>query len=112
MYCTLCGLATCTSCPYFSANSLTQRDWLPASIATDRKSTRLNSSHLGISYAVFCLKKKKQHIKPCGSIMEDVPRGDAQIRHPETGKVGPVALCHPLRAMFGAWMLFYLFFFF
>src|SRR5437899_4342018 len=29
----------------------------------DRKSTRLNSSHLGISYAVFCLKKKKQHAK-------------------------------------------------
>src|SRR5262245_23054308 len=27
----------------------------------DRKSTRLNSSHLGISYAVFCLKKKKEH---------------------------------------------------
>src|SRR5256885_7301207 len=29
----------------------------------DRKSTRLNSSHLVISYAVFCLKKKKQQIK-------------------------------------------------
>src|ERR1039457_3661714 len=28
---------------------------------TDRKSTRLNSSHLVISYAVFCLKKKKNH---------------------------------------------------
>src|SRR5437899_5721460 len=28
-------------------------------LAQDRKSTRLNSSHLGISYAVFCLKKKK-----------------------------------------------------
>src|SRR5438045_7969673 len=28
--------------------------------AEDRKSTRLNSSHLGISYAVFCLKKKKK----------------------------------------------------
>src|SRR5258705_8664253 len=28
-------------------------------LALDRKSTRLNSSHLGISYAVFCLKKKK-----------------------------------------------------
>src|SRR5258705_4665230 len=28
--------------------------------AIDRKSTRLNSSHLGISYAVFCLKKKKK----------------------------------------------------
>src|SRR5690554_7561300 len=30
-----------------------------AGIATDRKSTRLNSSHVRISYAVFCLKKKK-----------------------------------------------------
>src|SRR5438045_7549869 len=29
----------------------------------DRKSTRLNSSHLGISYAVFCLKKKKKRKK-------------------------------------------------
>src|ERR1022692_2684899 len=28
---------------------------------SDRKSTRLNSSHLVISYAVFCLKKKKKH---------------------------------------------------
>src|SRR2546426_8653457 len=28
----------------------------------DRKSTRLNSSHLVISYAVFCLKKKKQYL--------------------------------------------------
>src|ERR1035438_2345980 len=33
------------------------RDW--ALYITDRKSTRLNSSHLGISYAVFCLKKNK-----------------------------------------------------
>src|ERR1035438_10899153 len=31
----------------------------PQSPRSDRKSTRLNSSHLGISYAVFCLKKKK-----------------------------------------------------
>src|SRR5262245_54256593 len=30
-------------------------------ITIDRKSTRLNSSHLGISYAVFCLKKQKTH---------------------------------------------------
>src|SRR5690554_7228657 len=30
-------------------------------IAADRKSTRLNSSHVRISYAVFCLKKKKIH---------------------------------------------------
>src|SRR2546427_5870525 len=31
--------------------------------AVDRKSTRLNSSHSQISYAVFCLKKKKTNIK-------------------------------------------------
>src|SRR3712207_7988956 len=30
-------------------------------VAEDRKSTRLNSSHANISYAVFCLKKKKIH---------------------------------------------------
>src|SRR5947199_5113948 len=30
----------------------------------DRKSTRLNSSHLGISYAVFCLKKKNSKKQP------------------------------------------------
>src|SRR5437899_5758614 len=33
----------------------------PSPTVRDRKSTRLNSSHLGISYAVFCLKKKKSH---------------------------------------------------
>src|SRR3712207_8359000 len=31
----------------------------------DRKSTRLNSSHANISYAVFCLKKKKQNHQTC-----------------------------------------------
>src|SRR5205814_9494868 len=36
------------------------RDCRLARFARDRKSTRLNSSHLGISYAVFCLKKKKK----------------------------------------------------
>src|SRR5256885_11718707 len=34
---------------------------LAAQGTADRKSTRLNSSHLVISYAVFCLKKKKHH---------------------------------------------------
>src|SRR2546430_5661305 len=34
--------------------------------AQDRKSTRLNSSHSQISYAVFCLKKKKQREEPYG----------------------------------------------
>src|SRR5437660_8471907 len=32
-----------------------------AGYSVDRKSTRLNSSHVAISYAVFCLKKKKNH---------------------------------------------------
>src|SRR3712207_8829292 len=34
--------------------------------STDRKSTRLNSSHANISYAVFCLKKKEQNIQHIG----------------------------------------------
>src|SRR4051794_41495872 len=33
----------------------------PKTLRRDRKSTRLNSSHPSISYAVFCLKKKKQN---------------------------------------------------
>src|SRR2546426_4537865 len=40
-----------------------QRRWSPVFVQgfeQDRKSTRLNSSHLVISYAVFCLKKKKK----------------------------------------------------
>src|SRR3712207_8406964 len=36
-----------------------RRSHAPAESAEDRKSTRLNSSHANISYAVFCLKKKK-----------------------------------------------------
>src|SRR2546426_3194391 len=42
---------------------------------TDRKSTRLNSSHLVISYAVFCLKKKK--ITIADQLVANVQRGDA-----------------------------------
>src|SRR3712207_7153284 len=34
----------------------------PGTSAEDRKSTRLNSSHANISYAVFCLKKKKKNV--------------------------------------------------
>src|SRR5262245_63570062 len=38
----------------------TDARWAQRLMRIDRKSTRLNSSHLGISYAVFCLKKKKK----------------------------------------------------
>src|SRR2546421_9452104 len=42
---------------------------LPSSkVKLDRKSTRLNSSHDQISYAVFCLKKKRHHCITCTRI--------------------------------------------
>src|SRR5437870_11459814 len=45
----------------FSLLQNTQELWLKFQRdITDRKSTRLNSSHVAISYAVFCLKKKKK----------------------------------------------------
>src|SRR3712207_6989906 len=40
-----------------------RRGGVPARLALDRKSTRLNSSHANISYAVFCLKKKKEKVQ-------------------------------------------------
>src|SRR5438067_10306148 len=55
-----------TSALNFKMNSggpcRTLADDVPA-FGTDRKSTRLNSSHVSISYAVFCLKKKKKKKK-------------------------------------------------
>src|SRR5256885_6592731 len=47
-----------------SSNAISTRRSLRYSSrsAADRKSTRLNSSHLVISYAVFCLKKKKKRV--------------------------------------------------
>src|SRR5258708_8483508 len=39
------------------------RSWLTTTTVLDRKSTRLNSSHQIISYAVFCLKKKNHQRK-------------------------------------------------
>src|SRR5258708_20802086 len=49
-------------------------DECPVNDAQDRKSTRLNSSHQIISYAVFCLKKKKQfHIPPRATISKPSP---------------------------------------
>src|SRR5690606_39478156 len=45
-------------------DAVTSVPTLPAALEdVDRKSTRLNSSHVKISYAVFCLKKKKRNIE-------------------------------------------------
>src|SRR5699024_11832099 len=49
--------------------------WPGSGIVLDRKSTRLNSSHVSISYAVFCLKKKKPyHQKEIRGITSDSRR--------------------------------------
>src|SRR2546426_9269500 len=58
------GEIALSSNEYKTAERLKKDYWLYAVFncgAVDRKSTRLNSSHLVISYAVFCLKKKKNN---------------------------------------------------
>src|ERR1035441_9519510 len=57
---------------------------------TDRKSTRLNSSHLGISYAVFCLKKglAEPNDHPALEKQRTHQRTHAQRRDPRPGRSG------------------------
>src|SRR5256885_3824105 len=69
--------------------------WRRASASTrftsvqDRKSTRLNSSHLVISYAVFCLKKKKKELSYIAEPVEDMIFGAADWL--QELAVGPVS---------------------
>src|SRR5438034_7745860 len=51
------GRGVIISGAYAEVRELAERTGMP--VRSDRKSTRLNSSHTVISYAVFCLKKKK-----------------------------------------------------
>src|SRR2546427_3922036 len=53
--------SNCSDCSPADLLSALLRGWEQV----DRKSTRLNSSHSQISYAVFCLKKKNQHSELC-----------------------------------------------
>src|SRR2546430_8676291 len=53
-------LKSCRTTAVFQLESRGMKD-LIRRLQPDRKSTRLNSSHSQISYAVFCLKKKKEH---------------------------------------------------
>src|SRR2546426_8558234 len=55
----------------------------------DRKSTRLNSSHLVISYAVFCLKKKKQ--SRTSTIFVRCARNKLMISQTEARRAEPVS---------------------
>src|SRR2546427_9086127 len=54
--------APCTTAPEVLASEASRFLFGTGVIEVDRKSTRLNSSHSQISYAVFCLKKKRVHI--------------------------------------------------
>src|SRR2546426_4888556 len=59
------GVVRCRQQPPLPQQHSFRRPRRPARpVDGDRKSTRLNSSHLVISYAVFCLKKKKNTTKP------------------------------------------------
>src|SRR5438067_8831501 len=58
------GVAEGARCTAFSDQAIEQ----------DRKSTRLNSSHVSISYAVFCLKKKKTKVSNINSINTPIYR--------------------------------------
>src|SRR5688572_31310576 len=53
------GMALAIACDIHPLNNLRVLNYLKGEL--DRKSTRLNSSHSQISYAVFCLKKKKKN---------------------------------------------------
>src|SRR5262245_63646958 len=55
------GLTACQRLSFGSLDDRRRSSSACSGSVSDRKSTRLNSSHLGISYAVFCLKKKKKN---------------------------------------------------
>src|SRR5437899_12874154 len=57
------ALPILSQCFAFETSGSKEEKNTRVSTSVDRKSTRLNSSHLGISYAVFCLKKKKKKKK-------------------------------------------------
>src|SRR5437588_3237927 len=54
---------SCVPCSHSCEHQNTRNRNAASENSLDRKSTRLNSSHTVISYAVFCLKKKKKNIE-------------------------------------------------
>src|SRR3712207_7636820 len=63
----------------------------------DRKSTRLNSSHANISYAVFCLKNKYEHPSHVDRLREDFPPRHSAVTSPQPPYPHP----HPIRVAAG-----------
>src|SRR3970282_918309 len=76
----------------------------------DRKSTRLNSSHITMSYAVFCLEKKRKHRAPHAE-EATVLHGDAR-REPSTRATRPSAASAPPPHSISTAARFSMFFFF
>src|SRR5439155_16030383 len=79
-----CSNTCCSGLPLTSFNNLLND---LATAASDRKSTRLNSSHVAISYAVFCLKKKKRPVRKRGEgecqdrgVVHRLSRPDVNLR--------------------------------
>src|SRR2546421_7908989 len=60
-----------------------------AQMLRDRKSTRLNSSHDQISYAVFCLKKKKKQYDNDSAPSPNDPSNQNKTHHPPAERKGP-----------------------
>src|ERR1035441_5946589 len=78
---------------------------------SDRKSTRLNSSHLGISYAVFCLKKKKKNIiKQPQEAPHTRPAFPGHCRRPppDPRRLRPASVCDHVPVV-AAFLLFFFF---
>src|SRR3989475_6031989 len=61
-------------------------------VSLDQKSTRLNSSHSQISYAVFCLKKKKSEATPFNQILQPNARREMSLRQGKGSFAGVAAV--------------------
>src|SRR5690554_7258521 len=73
-------------------------------LTSDRKSTRLNSSHVRISYAVFCLKKKnkqKKQIHSCGSHTTSVVGSGSSGSRPAAADHAHYGAGAPVRRLIG-----------
>src|SRR3989337_1636548 len=79
-------------------------------VSLDRKSTRLNSSHGSISYAVFCLKKKKKNIIPRRTSTSDNPLHSYLLSHAEQSVPQTVVQTCGLMACYCLALFFFFFF--
>src|SRR6266571_4761298 len=70
-----------------TGNPLRRRPAQPAPCRSDRKSTRLNSSHMSISYAVFCLKQKIDLAQFAGRGHRHFVEDADEFRHLETAEM-------------------------